>query len=425
MKFLNDEWNRSGNTMEEFKTEIKDLAANTLIEKINMDNFNFLSIMDTGTELSAFPLNTKNLWRKTKLSLSLKKYPVDKLSIEAFYDETTAAEAVKNGLMVFFTDKKVTPAKSADMLSKGTYIPVSEKAIGTIANRVKYGGNSFFEPGLIRDLLIANKFSKPITSHAVLRVDPETGKSKVFAVMSDKYTVISQDTILEIIDRVKEEAEKDLGTTECNNWLIDHSVTRVYLDFPECGKDFTEEYKLPDEMIPGVMIETSDIGDSALRLKGYFRLGGNLTYTEKEFTQVHTGELKMADIIKTLTDSIFPEYRIYPEKLAKLIMIDITDASMSKAVRIKKMTSIYRDISRKIGLVKAIGKKREKPLLDQLIAGINPEIDYTAYDIAQTFLTLSNSIVIENKSVIESISSTARRVMDYKFDGEDDEILVV
>lgn len=89
------------------------------------------------------------------------------------------------------------------------------------------------------------------------------------------------------------------------------------------------------------------------------------------------------------------------------------------------MTSLYRDVSRKIGLVKAIGKKREKSLIDQLIAGINPEIDYTAYDIAQTFLTLSSTIEVENKSVVELISNTVRNVIEYNFDDKDDEITVI
>ena len=307
----------------------------------------------------------------------------------------------------------------------GAYMPISEKAIGTISNRIRHGGTSFSEPGLIRDLVIASKFSKPVSVYAVQRIDPETKKAKLFAVMSDKYTVIPQETVLDIIDKVKAEALKDLGRTECNNWLIDHSVTRIYLDFPDCGSDFAEEYKLPDEMVPGIMIETSDIGDSSLRLKGYFRLGGNLTYVENEFTQIHTGELRMSDVIDVVADKIFPEYRIYPEKLAKFMMIDITEPTMSKAARIKKMTSLYRDVSRKIGLVKAIGKKREKSLIDQLIAGINPEIDYTAYDIAQTFLILSSTIEVENKSVVELISNTVRNVMEYNFDDKDDEITVI
>lgn len=425
MEFLNDNWNKTGKDIDEFRDEIRKLSEQTKIEEVNMDDFNFLNITDTGTELVAFPLSTRNLWRKTKTSFALKKMPINRCAISAYYDNATTEEALQNGLLVCFTDKKLSPAKINEKIHNGAYMPISEKAIGTIANRIRHGGSSFSEPGLIRDLTIASKFSKPLSVYAVQRVDPETEKSKIFAVMSDKYTVIPQESVLDIINKVTTEALKDLGKTECNSWLIDHSVTRIYLDFPDCGSDFAEEYKLPDEMIPGIMIETSDIGDSSLRLKGYFRLGGNLTYAENEFTQIHSGELKMSEVIDVVAEKIFPEYRIYPEKLAKLMMIDITDPSMSKAAKTKKMTYLYRDVSRKIGLVKAIGKKREKSLIDQLITGINPEIDYTAYDIAQTFLTLSSTIEVENKSVVELISNTVRNVMEYKFDDKDDEITVI
>lgn len=425
MGFLSDNWSKTGKDIDEFKEEIKKLSIQTKIEEVNMDDFNFLNITDTGADLFAFPLNTRNLWRKTKTSFSLKKMPINRCIINSYYDNTTTDEALTNGLMVCFSDKKLSAAKINDNLHNGFYMPISEKAIGTISNRIRHGGSSFSEPGLIRDLVIASKFSKPISVYVVQRIDPDTNKAKVFAVMSDKYTVIPQETVLDIMNKVSAEASKDLGKTECNNWLIDHSVTRIYLDFPECGSDFAEEYKLPDEMIPGIMIETSDIGDSSLRLKGYFRLGGNLTYVENEFTQIHSGELKMSDVIDVVTDKIFPEYRIYPEKLAKFMTIDITDDSMSKAAKIKKMTFLYRDVSRKIGLVRAIGKKREKALIDQLIAGVNPEINYTAYDVAQMFLTLSSTIEVENKSVVELISNTVRNVMEYNFDSKDDEITVI
>jgi hypothetical protein len=423
MDFLNDNWNKSGTTIEDFSEQIKTLSSQTEIKEINMEDFNFLNIMDIGTDLAAFPLTSKSLWRKTKTALSLKKYQIKKETISKTYDETTTEETLKNGLMVLFTDKKLSLAKSAELLEKGKYMPVSEKAIGTIANRIRYGGFSFFEPGLVRDLAIANKFSKPITVYAILRTDSISKAQKLFAVMSDKYIVIPQSVILDIVNKVSDEAEKDLGKTECSNWTVDHSVTRIYLDFPDCGEDFAEEYSIPDEIIPGVMIETSDIGESSLRIKGYFRLDHNLTYMENEFSQIHTGELKMEEIMEAITDHIFPEYRVYPEKLAKLMAIDLTDSTMPNAVKIKKMTTTYRDVSRKIGLVKAIGKKREKSLIDQLIVGINPEIDYTAYDVAQTFLTLSSTIEVENKSIVELISNTVRNVLDYDF--SDEEILVI
>ena len=82
MGFLSDDWNKTGKDKDEFSREIKKLSNQTKIEMVNMDDFNFLNITDTGTELVAFPLNAKNLWKKTKASISLKKYQVDMVTHE-------------------------------------------------------------------------------------------------------------------------------------------------------------------------------------------------------------------------------------------------------------------------------------------------------------------------------------------------------
>ena len=92
---------------------------------------------------------------------------------------------------------------------------------------------------------------------------------------------------------------------------------------------------------------------------------------------------------------------------------------MSSAMKIKKMTKAYKDVSKKIGLVKEIGKKREKPLMEQLINGINTDISYTAYDVAMTFLTLPKMILSDNKNLIRSIAKITVNTLD-AFDEEDD-----
>jgi len=418
MDFLKDDWMIEGTSMEDFENKLRDFADQTHVMKRNMDDFQFLNITDIGTELAGFPLNTRNLWKKTKASLSLKKFPIDELVLETRYKEETTKEALNNGLLVLFSNKRLTLATSANSYETGRYMPISDKAINTIANRIKLGGYNFSNPGLVRDLAIANYFSKPAPVYTVERNHPDSGYTKIFAVMSEKYMPIPQTTLLDIVKTVLKEAKSDLGTGECTYWSVDHSTTKIYIDFPECAKQFADDYKLPDEIVPGIMLETSDIGDCSLRVRGYFRLGGNLTYMESEFTQIHSGELNYKEMLNTIVNHIFPEYRVYPERLANLMLIDLVDASMSKAQKHKTMSSLYRDISKKIGLVKAIGKKREKALIDQLIQGINSDLDYTAYDVAETFLTLSSTIIIENKSVVDSVSKVVRNVLNYEFEEE-------
>lgn len=152
-----------------------------------------------------------------------------------------------------------------------------------------------------------------------------------------------------------------------------------------------------------------------------------VSYMEDEYTQPHIGDIDTKEILNAAKNKIFPQYLTYPERLAMLMTHDVVDDTMAPLLKLKIMSKLYRSISKEIGLVKAIGKPREKNLIDQLIEAINPEITYTAYDVIMTFLTLATCVETESKTVIESIAKTAPSVMKYKFEfeEEEDDLLVI
>lgn len=428
--FLSDAWEASGDDFDTFKKELNKMEEQTKVELINMDDVYFLSVSDMGTGYTAIPLNANSIWKKTKCSLSLKRFDVDRdIYVKKGFDEETINEAFDNGLFLTSTTKKVGPAKIKKMMANGEYIPVSEKAMSTISSRINHYGYGFLSERLVRDLSIVKKFDKPVPISLVCREDPETGLKKVFAVMSEKYTTIPQSLILDVLERVIKEAKDDLGKAVCAGWSISHSNTRVYVEFPSAGKEFSETYHLPDEMLPGIMLETSDIGKCSLRIRGYFRMTESQTvsYMEDEYTQAHIGDIDTKEILNAAKNKIFPQYLTYPERLAMLMTHDVVDDTMAPLLKLKIMSKLYRSISKEIGLVKAIGKPREKNLINQLIEAINPEITYTAYDVIMTFLTLATCVETESKAVIESIAKTAPSVMKYKFEfeEEEDDLLVI
>jgi len=426
--FLSDTWEVNGTNFDNFKEELEKIEKNTKIKEIPMDNFYFLSVSDVGTGYVAVPLHSDEFWKKSKVSLSLKKFETEKEKMfHVGFEDDVINEAFENGLFVAYSDKKVSSTKVRNMVENFKYFPVSEKAMNTISNRISHSGYGFFTDRLVRDLAISKRFNKPIPVSVISRIDDTSNLEKIFAIMSNKYTKISQKVIIDIIDEIRNEAKADLGKMECDYWMINHSVTRIYLEFPEAGKEISETYKLPDEMIPGIMLETSDIGDCSLRMRGYFKVCGTSTisYMENEFSKIHSGAFDIKAIVKAVTNDVFPKYTLYPEHLAHLMEIDITDESMSANRKIKTMTTLYRKVSREIGLVKAIGKNREKSLMDQLIESINPLIDYTAYDVAMTFLTLSEYIETDNKNIKEAIAKVGPEIMEYDFDPDTEELLVV
>lgn len=426
--FLNDMWETTGTDIESFKEALDSIGKRTLVEEAKMDEIYFLSVSDFGAGYTAVPLQADSIWRKTKSSLLLKRYDIDKdIYLNKEYDEETVNEAFENGLFIAASKKRLSQNKIKEMIANGSYIPVSQKAMGTISNRISRRGNGFLSEDLIRDLAIAKKFDKPIPVSIVSRFDPESNIRKIFAVMSNKYSAIPQNTIIEILEKIEAEGEADFGKAECIGWSINHSLTRIYVEFPECGKEFAETYGYPDEIIPGIMIETSDIGDCSLRVRGYYRDDATkaIFYMEDECVQMHVGDIDTEEILEMVKMNIFAKLTWYPEHLAELMEIDIIDDSMKPAVKKRIMSSLYRKISREIGLVKAITKAKEKVLMEQLIDSINTDINYTAYDVVLTFLTLASYVETENKGVIEAISKTAPAVMKFKFVEEEEDLLVV
>lgn len=409
MEFLNDLWEVKGNRLEDFYDELKTLEKQTKAIPVNMDNYHFFSVSESEEGFLGIHLKEDTLWKKTKNSLTLRKREVAMSDFaKVGYSDEVIHQAFDSGLFLSYSSKikKVSARKEKEMIEKGMFIPVSEKAMSTISSRINVRGNGFFNERLLRDMMIAKKFNKPVPTRLVVRTDMHTGLEKVFAVMSDKYTVIKQSIIKKIIDEITKAAKMDFGETKCYCWNIDHSITRLYLEFPDFAEEFKETYleESEDEIIPGIFIETSDIGDCSFRMKGYYRLACNNTiiYMEEEYSRIHTGEISEEEILKAAKEVIFPKFGYYLDCMLNLMKIDITNDHMDDKAKVKAMKKAYRKVSKDMGLVKAIGKTREKQVMDMLISSINPDINYTGYDVAMSFLSVPEYVDLDNKSTIEA-----------------------
>lgn len=425
MNYLNDDWFVTGTDIEEFKKELKNITTKTVYFKTQMDKILFFNITDYG-DYYIIPLHHNRLWKNTKAAMSLKKYPITKdIFLDQGYDEETVHEAFENGLFINVEGRKFNSSNIKRLAEHGNCYPVSQKAMNSILARLNKKGGSFLTEDILRDLTIAKKFNKPVD--VLLTVRTEKDKSKVFAIMSDKYLPIAQTKINEILDIIQKEFKDDFGDYTCLKWSIDHSLTRLYIEFPKAGKDFAETYEYPDKIIPGIMIETSDIGDCALRIRSYCRFEetDNVFYADDEVFQLHTTKLDMKDIEDQIKKTIYAKMNYYPQHLAELMTIDITTNEMSPKEIKQVMTKMYRRVSKEIGLVKAISKAKEKVIMDQLIDSINPELSYTAYDVATTFLCLANYIDTKDKTLIDTIAKTVPEVMKINFREEEEEDIVI
>lgn len=424
--FLKDSWEVTGTETEALKETIDFISNNTEVKRVNMDDIYFLSISEgsDGRRIGV-PLHSDQIFKKTKTSLCLKQYPISASLYEKRYESEILNEGFANGLWMEAFAKRPSAKKIEELITDGGYVPVSAKAMNTISSRVNYAGAGFFSERLIRDMAISKKFNKPIPVNIVVRSD-EKKSSKVFAVMSQKYAFMNQKKIFDMIEIIKDSAKKDLGDAVCNFWRVSHSITQVFMEFPDASKEISKTYELPENIIPGIMIETSDIGDCALRVKGYYRIedANTIFYMEEEFSQIHSGEIDMPDMLSKVRNEIFPKYLEYPKHFADLMMIDLTTDEMSDRVKTKTMTSIYRSVSKKCGIVKAIGKKREKALVDSMIECLNPAINYTAYDVVMDFFVTFGQNESNNRSLSEAFAKITPEIMKYDFEPKKEELSV-
>lgn len=424
--FLKDSWEVTGTDAEALRETIDFISDNTEVRRVNMDDVYFLSISEgpDGRRIGV-PLHSDQIFKKTEASLSLKQYPISTSLYEKNYEPEIVNEGFINGLWMEAFEKRPSVKVIKEFATNGRYVPVSAKAMNTISSRINYAGAGFFSERLIRDMAISKKFNKPIPVNIVLRLD-EKKSYKVFAVMSQKYAFMSQEKIFDMIEIIKDSAKKDLGDAVCNFWRVSHSITQVFMEFPDASKEISKTYELPENIIPGIMIETSDIGDCALRVKGYYRIedANTIFYMEEEFSQIHSGEIDMHDMLSKVRNEIFPKYLEYPKHFADLMMIDLTTDEMSDRVKTKTMTSIYRSVSKKCGIVKAIGKKREKALVDSMIECLNPAINYTAYDVVMDFFVTFGQNESNNRSLSEAFAKITPEIMKYDFELKKEELFV-
>lgn len=418
-EFLNDNWMESGKDLELFKESIKKVQNATEIRKVPASALNFLSVFEKDCETIAIPLHGDNSHiDDSPLSLEFYRYDVPTAAyMSKKYSATAIEEAMKNGLFVAINGDESEPEVDREIIEKwmadGSFLPISAKAMNSFSVRSGIGGPGFLSEHLVRDLAIAKRMNNDaMTVNLVLRKDLDNGNQKVFAAMSNKYVRIPQAYIPILIKKIEEKFGKDLGKIECHYWSVEHSFTRCYIEFPEKGKEIMEAYedeKRPMEnLIPGLMFETSDIGDCSMRVRGYFRFEGSESYffLAEEYSQIHTTAVNDETIMESLESKIFPAYTYYPTMLAQLMTINLTDDTFDEESAVKKMGNVYKKISKTISLKKAIGKKREKKYITEFCEAVNPLLEYTAYDVVIDFMLLASMIAEEEKGITQSLKST-------------------
>ena len=242
-----------------------------------------------------------------------------------------------------------------------------------LAARAQLSGDGMYDPTDERDKFIMSRYIKaPSTVNLLVRKCDEHF-SKIFAMPSRNYCHIRQTILFNMIAELKNQ----LGEFECDGWYIDHNITKIRLSFPQKAKDISDVYNLPDALIPGVVLETSDTGDCSLRVAAVWKKphGGYSTFGV--FEREHRGKFDESVAIEAMNDKLIPMYTKLPERLCELLEIDITEPGAAIEAALKMC-----------GAEKSLGKKRYSSLMDALTAEIPKGAKMTGYDLVMLFMDL-------------------------------------
>lgn len=403
---LNDNYTVSGEDLQEAVAALNDFKKNTKTESIPMEKITFMDFAEVKGQKRLVPLNPKRVYRQNLKSYSVKSIDYNRKELlDNGWDEDIVKEAEDNGMFI--------------KVGKKLY-PVSKLAYTSMANRAGITGPAVAKKSLCKSMLIAENFNSDTQVTLVKRANED--KEKVFAIMSGDYGYIRQDIISDIIQKCLIDLY-GLGVPTCSNWEITQSFSRVYLDFPAKKKEFDHAYatskSAKDEFIPGIMLETSDVGDCSFRIVSYLKINGNMIFTKDRYEKVHLGKINTGKIITYTQENILPNLTIYPDLFEKLSDIDLFNPFYPSK---EHTIDVFDDLMKHCGLDKALGKKRMKKADEMLFAELKKlESDagsFTAFDLLEFTLNLAKSEIANSELVKRNIYEYTHQILTYKFSDE-------
>lgn len=361
---------KTGCDKEGFMDVLNTLSAQTTCQKLNTCIINLFSIQGFNEE-GAYGFIHKNGGEIMKATLPL-KFLVEKLGM----DKTFLCELMGE------TDR-YCPQVLAEL--DGTWYYVSDNAINTMAQRAGCAKTqsyirSNFPVRYHRDgLLQTNLYYYPGQAQMLVRKDGNA--RKIFALFSQKYSYVNQYAMMcELLDTMEEE----LGASSVRNWEINHIYTDICLEFPEKAEEFSKLYNLPQTVVPGIRVHTSDVGESSVIINGTVRTGKGFGYipmcTVKE---EHSTALNVRKIMDEVDRKIYPEFCKIPERMIELLQIDIEDPR-------SVIGKVFQDLGYRKSVL--LGNKKGKELLEDLILSVSDNVKYTAYDVAMVFMDIPSML---------------------------------
>lgn len=390
-------WAKSGTEYAEFAASVKDITDATEVVLTSTDDVAMYHVrvteMEESMKLPLYVYCKQQVSKNTpplETHLLLDKYKARGLPVELIKETCEQSHLL------------MQLCGGSTLLSggrrSGAYF-TSPSLSRDLAARAKLAGDAIYDPTEARNAYIMSRYVvKPQDIKAVVRNatdDFGAPVHKVFALPTVTYTHIPQTAVTDIADALTVE----LGDMTDIRWYIDHFWTKLKATFMDKAKDIAAVYHLPDSIVPGIYIETSDTGDCALRVYATWqnKYGRALVGA---YQHEHRGRFNVEAVAKDVTDRLLEAYTKMPERLCELMTIDIPDPA-DAVEKLLKTVTVEEGIgtTHKRTLKTVLGAKTMKSLIS-VVVGELPMGPMNAYDLAMMLMSLPAHVTEENVSAI-------------------------
>lgn len=268
-------------------------------------------------------------WTKMQLKTAV----IERFPYEKFKTTSNKKKTINKKLLA---ELQSTGLLFADVTKNRLYI-MSRYALPTLGQRVRASGDFLLESTFARDILLMSLFANSKMVKFIVRVQDKL--SKIFMVTTTTYNELPL-TMIEQLYFMFAQASGFTGMT-CDGWLLNHSISCIRFSFDnntvidELRAVYEEELETFDYTYgldvlpkPGIEIKSSDIGDCAFIVRGYWKFPHTILYTE-EVARKHSGKFTSEDLITEVKNTIFSRYTELPKALIRILRIEITPETVS------------------------------------------------------------------------------------------------
>lgn len=391
--FLSDEIFLNGDTLVSLQTVLKEKDSQTEILSVNSADLNLFHIFqeDSGNKIALLDEEAQ-LRLEARKPIEIGKLKEGLLSKDAL-TENTADQLNKKASVGFFLsyDGRVLEVSLSAM-----YMLMSQLAISQKYNQKK---------SFVRNAYIASQLRTCKKNFMLIcRKDPETGKTRIYAILKEGHIYLPQSKILQVIEKINatNSFTGKYGVLHIKKWLVMQQQTYILCVFDKSR--FTSEC--------GIMLELSDT-----REKGWYAY----ETIRKEGTENYLigTQLKLKNNIADMSKIIIQNYVAKGERVKKILRekekdilfldLDLTIPE-NKLVYHDLIDKLFHEVFTQLKLSSLLGKKRTEVVIEYILDSVDFSKHLSEADFMFLLMSIPDILSKEDSNVSLAVMNEIRKI---------------